>query len=242
MAGQPPQYMPPPPPPPGYGGEGFLKKPTSGKAIASLICGICSVVLVICYVPVVAAVVGVVLGILAIVETGKEGRRSGRGLAIAGTIVSVLGIAALIAWHTGLTMIGRAAEEQMNQAIAKGLDKDQGLLLERLKNYYDENEKSLGPGGPVQTRRLAKVPATNAAPADNRPRVTGALGVEHLAEDNDLSYGSSRGSGMGWKLTVTGKASAILSATDWSGAIVREITIQDIGRNQYVQTVDFDQI
>ncbi|MCB9936291.1 MAG: DUF4190 domain-containing protein, partial [Planctomycetes bacterium] len=79
MAGPQP-YIPPPPPPPPYGYyEGAPSaKPTSGKAIASLICGLVGF-LVICYVPGIAALVGVVLGILAIIETGAEGKRSGRG-------------------------------------------------------------------------------------------------------------------------------------------------------------------
>ena len=240
MAGLPPTYMPPPPPPPppGFGGE-FMKKPTSGKAIASLVCGICGLVLVFCYVPVIAALVGVVLGILGIVETGKEGSRSGRGMAIAGVIISSLAIAALVAFHVGLTMLQKVAEEQVNEMVTAGLDKDQRVILERLRTYYTENEKSLGPGGPVLTGGYAPPPANapaNDGPVDTRPRVTGTLTLKDLVKETELSYGSSEGSGVGWELDVTGKASAKLVAKDWGGQVIREITISDIGRDIYVVT------
>jgi hypothetical protein len=44
---------------------------------------------------------------------------------------------------------------------------------------------------------------------------------------------------MGWELKVTGKASATLTAKDWGGNVVREVVIQDIGRDQILQTDNF---
>jgi hypothetical protein len=43
------------------------------------------------------AAIGLILGIIAIVKTSAKGRKRGRGLAIAGTVLSVLSLVAVIA-------------------------------------------------------------------------------------------------------------------------------------------------
>lgn len=71
-----------------------LQKATSGMAITALVLGIIGVVL--SWIPIVnnlaavLGVIGVVFGVIAIVKTGPNGKKKGRGLAIAGTILSVL--------------------------------------------------------------------------------------------------------------------------------------------------------
>jgi hypothetical protein len=81
---------------PGLAGYGAPVAPTSGLAIASLVCGIVSLFL--CYVHAVAAVPAVVCGHLAlkrirdsVVPTG------GRGLAVAGLVTGYLGVLAQLA-------------------------------------------------------------------------------------------------------------------------------------------------
>ena len=63
--------------------------PTSGLAIASLACGLLSLSIL----PL--ALIGIVLGIAAIIRTRKPGV-GGRGMAIAGTVVSVLALATTV--------------------------------------------------------------------------------------------------------------------------------------------------
>ncbi len=94
-----------PPPPAGYpgyppGGAGAqpypgqpyygaypapMAPPTNGWAIASLVCGICAWVVV----PVIGAIAGIICGHVALGEIKRyEGRYEGRGMAIAGLILS----------------------------------------------------------------------------------------------------------------------------------------------------------
>lgn len=69
-------------------------KGTSGMAITSLVLGTIGIVL--SWIPIVnnfAAVLGIlglIFGIIAIIKTGSKGKKKGRGLAIAGTVLSVL--------------------------------------------------------------------------------------------------------------------------------------------------------
>lgn len=92
------QQYPPPPPgqmPPNYGapqpGYGVPATRTSGAAIASLICGILGCI------PVITSLLAIILGFVGISATGKPGV-SGRGLAIGGLI---LGIVGLLGWGIG---------------------------------------------------------------------------------------------------------------------------------------------
>lgn len=62
------------------------RKPVSALAVSSLICS-----LLFC-IPFVTSAVGLLLGIVGVAITGPMGRRSGRGIALAGLILGVLGL------------------------------------------------------------------------------------------------------------------------------------------------------
>jgi hypothetical protein len=240
MAGHPPQYIPPPPPPPppGYGDGGFGGKPTSGMAVASLVCGLVGMVSFFCWPLAITSLVGLVLGILGLVATGKEGPRAGRGLAIAGTIVSLVSVGVMAASIGLFFFMVEEGNKEMEESIASQLDGDQRIIIDRLKKYYDENAQSLGPGGPILAGARDRAGAPSNDPAVNtRPRATGSLKLQDLVLDDELSFGRHSGGGAGWELVITGKASATLRAKDWGGTVRREVEIQDIGRSQYVETV-----
>ena len=84
--------MPPPGMPGGPGGPATYSMPpqrgTSGAAVASLILGILGCV------PLITGLLAIVCGIIGVNST-RDGRRSGRGMAVAGII---LGLISLIAW------------------------------------------------------------------------------------------------------------------------------------------------
>lgn len=239
MAGPPP-YPPPPPPPAAYGfyDNAPVAKPTSGKAIASLICGLISLVGAMCLLPAVAGLVGIVLGILAIIESGKNGIRSGRGLAIAGVILCALGVVGTFAVHAALYAITESKNDDHARRVTADLERDQELLLRRLQQYYESNGNSLGPGGPVLAggRGFAPTPGEgNAPPQDTRPRVSGMLEVKHLVDQGEV--GARYGSANGWQLIVNGRASATLRYTDWGGQVQREVEIRDVGKGDWFVTV-----
>lgn len=96
----PPHYGPPhygPPhygPPPGYPPYP-VRPPTSGWAIAALVFGVLGGVLI-----------SVVAGVVALTKT-KDGRQGGRGLAIAGLVLSACWVALLLAGVAAYLLIGR---------------------------------------------------------------------------------------------------------------------------------------
>jgi hypothetical protein len=119
------------------------------------------------------------------------------------------------------------------------LERDQELLLTRLKQYHDANGKSLGPGGPVLAGDAGFAPTPgegNAPPQDTRPRVSGMLEIKHLVGPGELGRGRGSGS-TGWTLIINGKSSATLRFTDWSGNVLREVEIRDIGKGDWFVTV-----
>jgi uncharacterized membrane protein len=64
---------------------------TSGLAIAALVCSLAG--FIVCQI---VSIVGIVLGILALNEiSGSMGRKTGRGMAIAGIVIGVCGVALL---------------------------------------------------------------------------------------------------------------------------------------------------
>jgi hypothetical protein len=159
------------------------------------------------------------------------------------------------AWISLAVYMNQRGMEEMEASVAEHLDRDQALILERMRTYYSQNDKSLGPGGPILARestgRAASEPTrpanetTVSRPPVNdgpwngppsRPRVSGVLELSHLVNEVELNFGSDNGTGMGWELVITGKASATLRARGWANDIVREISIQDIGQNLYAET------
>lgn len=98
MTEQPPHYPPPPPggygyPPPAPNPYGGYPQPvgTNGLAIASLVC---SLVGWICGI---GPIVGLVLGIIALNQIKKTGQ-DGRGMALAGVIISGISIVMIVLW------------------------------------------------------------------------------------------------------------------------------------------------
>lgn len=82
------------PPPHGYGPYAPApapKAPGNPQATASLVLGIASLVLSLLFVP---AIIGVVLGIVGLVRSGRTDPPTGRGAAIAGITLSVIGACA----------------------------------------------------------------------------------------------------------------------------------------------------
>jgi hypothetical protein len=75
----------PPPGGPAYAAAPPRDTPTSGAAVASLVFGI----LAFCTLGL-TAILGIILGIIGLIRTGRRGGMRGRGMAIAGTLLSVL--------------------------------------------------------------------------------------------------------------------------------------------------------
>jgi len=235
--------MPPPPPPPMPPGGWAPAKPTSGKAIASLVLGLIGIVGVFCYLPAVGAFIGAILGILGILESGKSGTRAGRGMAIAGTILSVLAVVGTAAWLSFYVFMVNKSKNEFDAALQEHLAQDQQLLAERVQQYCVANNNNLGPGGPVLAGGSSGLPA-GTAPANqggaNNLVVTGALDISHLVSDDELEYGGGRGrrgGGVKWELRVTGPTSATLRARNWNGEVVREAEIPDAVTGRVVQTI-----
>lgn len=127
-----------------YGAAGFapsaypMAKPTSGMAIASLICAGLGFVVGF------TVLVGVVLGVLALKETGPSGDKSGRGLAIAGIAVNsvmlALGMLLIIAIIGGAMAMSSQIEEVSKSAA------DGSLIVQRAEMYY-RDKGDLASGG-----------------------------------------------------------------------------------------------
>jgi hypothetical protein len=87
--------------PPSHQAQDGHARPLSALAVSALVLSI--IALVVSWVPIVnnlaflIAAIGLILGIIAIVKTSAKGRKRGRGLAIAGTVLSVLSLVAVIA-------------------------------------------------------------------------------------------------------------------------------------------------
>lgn len=234
----PPPYGPPglaPPPPPFADFQ--PRMPTSGKAIASLVCGVAGLLLC-----VVISLVGVVLGIIAITETGREGTRSGRGLAIAGTVVSSLSVVGSVAILALFMGFGAVAEQEQEQRRAENLDKDIALVIERVQQYYKANNESLGPGGPV----LAEAQPKPSQSGDGRNhhgervipnvrdgKVQGELSIRHLVRTGELSYSGNLDR---WELVVTDHHKATIRAKDWGGGVLREVNITDAATGAHFES------
>lgn len=250
-AGLGPYGAPPPPPPEGW----QATRPTSGKAVAALVCGIAGIIVgVLCPVGYVAIPVGLVLGILGIVETGANGRRSGRGLAIAGTVVSALAVAGAIGVSVFMFSQMRKGQESFEQGQAASVEQDIKLIVSRLQEYHAANG-SLAPGGPflagtpLASENLGSNsgksdPAFEGSRSDKSHEVTGvkdgkvvvSLRIAHLVREDELS--SDHGLGQ-ITLTVTGESTATLVIRGYFGPRSRgerTIEVTDAATGRWVET------
>lgn len=110
-------------------------KPTSGMAIASLVCAILGLLIP------GLGFIGVVLGVVALSNTRPDGAKSGRGLAIAGIVVGAVSLILGIALCAGIMLpaLGKArqaAREIASQAQLSMIGK--GLIL-----YSQDNKDFL---------------------------------------------------------------------------------------------------
>jgi len=193
------------------------------------------------YLPVLAIPVGLVLGILAIAETGPEGTRSGRGLAITGTVLNSVLLVGIVAAGIGLYSLSQHVEATNRGAIDSTTEHDFKLIRERLREYYLKNDKSLASGGPVlakyvpqngssRPRGRGPVPANAPAPKTGS-MVTAELRLEDLVGENELFASPSL-----YELQVTGRASALVRFNSWDHTPNRLMTVFDVGRDQYAVT------
>lgn len=91
-----PQQPMPQQPPTGYVPQHMQQKGTSAMAVTALVLGIIGLIL--SWIPIVnngaavLAVIGLVFGVIATLTTGAKGKKKGRGLAIAGSILCVIAL------------------------------------------------------------------------------------------------------------------------------------------------------
>lgn len=217
--------------------EGFANKVTSGKAIASLVLGLGGLVGVLCHVTAPAALVGLVLGGLGIRETGTDGTRKGRGMAIAGLILCCVSIAVYVATFSALFYFAQQQERAEQQREGLELEHDLKLISERLQQYYAANNNSLGPGGvpPVLAAARKEGGHTEAGnspelPGMNGGRVSGPLNIAHLVQGHELQ--SVRRLER-WQLHVTSPRSAVVIINQRRGGILAEAEFPDAAKAEY---------
>jgi len=108
-------------------------KPMSGWAIASLIGS-----LALFCVPVLGGLFGIVSGIIGIIQT-REGRLGGRGLAVAGLAIGLLGLVITPAVEVPVVITAIAkSREQANRAICASHLKKLGSSLQAYARAHDE--------------------------------------------------------------------------------------------------------
>jgi hypothetical protein len=120
---------------------------------------------------------GVVLGALALRETGA-GRKSGRGLAMAGTIVNSLGLLGSIAVFAAFMWLFSYSTQKVEEAAS--LQSDTQLIMQRV-GQYERLKGDLEPGGPKVIRGIRSQEA-----------VQGSLKVSDLVSPTELKFDISR--------------------------------------------------
>ncbi len=159
-------------PPPGYGGYGYQPQPvppTSGLAIASLVCGVLG--LFACYI--FSAIPAVICGHMALKKIRlSQGQMGGAGVALAGVITGYVGIAAtvvvLLIWGaalavflglttvavTGVTTAASKAGSGFMAPIAEAMEIDQKLI--RLRQACLDHAAANGGVLPADLDELVK--------------------------------------------------------------------------------------
>jgi hypothetical protein len=120
---------------------------------------------------------GVVLGALALRETGA-GKKAGRGLAMAGTIVNALGLLGSIAVFAAVMWLFSYSAEKMEEAT--GVKEDAQLIIKRV-GQYESLKGDLAPGGPKVIRGIRSQEA-----------VQGSLKVSDLVSPTELKFDMTR--------------------------------------------------
>ncbi len=154
------------------GGYGPQPKKKSGMAIASMTLGIIGVAFLFTFccwfVGQPLGIIGLILGILGLKQTGVGGRYTGRGMAIAGIILSVI----TLLGGAGFLIFSFAFQSNQKEAVEKfesqmNTSADATIIKTRLQQYYDYNNKSLQAGGPklVMGRKGANI-TTQPTPQD----------------------------------------------------------------------------
>lgn len=217
-----------PPGPPPYGAQpAYLpppSKPMSGKAIASLVCGVVSVFM--WPLAVIGGPAALVTGIMALKETGPHQGKSGRGLAIGGMIagcvmfVACLGFAALFFFVFQFAdKEQKRLESQVASETEARVDSDLRLIRDRLQLYYMENGKSLKAGGPIVADGWE-----GGLFDENSPKVKGRLEMRHLVRPTDLIYELQD-----YELDVEGDNKVKVKNRDKG----RELVVDDIGTEKF---------
>jgi len=162
----------------------------SGKAIASLVCGVIS--FLIWPLAVVAGPAAVITGTMAMKETGASGTKGGRGLAIGGIVAGSLMFVACIGFAALFFFVFQFAESEHKRMEADiavererqtewAADNDMKVIRDRLRLYYTENNQSLNPGGPIVADGWE-----GGLFDENSPKVKGRLEIQHLVRSRDL--------------------------------------------------------
>lgn len=130
-----------------------MHKPSSALAMISLILVapgfLLTFVLGLLVVPIYIA--GIVLGVLGLRETGKYGTKSGRGMAIAGTITNSIFLTGTVALTVTVLVFFTAAASELKEAA--NIQEDAQLIIERVGMYH-RAKGDLGPDGPQMVRGL----------------------------------------------------------------------------------------
>jgi hypothetical protein len=160
-----PGYPPPPgnyPPPGGYGAPGYPypgQTTTSAAAVTSLICGILFCI------PGITSLVAVITGIVGLSST-KNPAVKGRGMAIAGLILGILGLLGWGAFGNGLSRYWRYAAPQrtfattyVNNLVAGNVDADVTLSTDKItQDQLQALSDQAKPWGTLQSSIMIAVP------------------------------------------------------------------------------------
>lgn len=205
-------------PPPGHRVPYPQAKQTSGKAIASLVIGLVCVFF--WPISILAGPVGMILGMKGMKESKQPGGQyQGYGLAMAGMIVSSLMFVVCLCIAVLFIVLFAFVEKhersyQMQDSpyvqTSSSVDADLRVIEDQLYLYYIENNKSLGPGGPVVSV------GSGGLYTEDHPRVEGSLKITDLVQDHHLDRMLSD-----YTLTVSNKNKAVIKARDGK----REMTV-----------------
>ncbi len=215
---------------PGYPPQNYgmypppVSRPTSGKALTSII--LMGVSVLFWPMAVFTGPAALVLGWMALKETTPTGTRTGRGLAIAGMVggslmfVACLGLAAIMVF--AFTMANEAqkhVEENRTSRESRQADEDLKLIKDRVKLYYIENSRSLEPGGPIVTDG-----GRHGLYDEKSPRVKDELRLEDLVMSADLNKPMAF-----YELRKTGPKSVLII----SSIAKRELMVADLDSESF---------